>query len=89
MEACLVFGAPSEAAGRGEIVVALLVTRGEPDLLAMRRCLADRLPAWQVPRAWGLVSELESTRAASSRVRNSGAWYSAEHGGSERGLKLG
>jgi long-chain acyl-CoA synthetase len=58
VDACLVFGAPSEAAGRGEIVVALLVTRSEPDLLAMRRCLADRLPAWQVPRAWGRVTEL-------------------------------
>ena len=58
VDACLVFGAPSEAAGRGEIVVALLVSRGEPDIVALRRCLADRLPAWQVPRAWGRVGDL-------------------------------
>jgi acyl-CoA synthetase (AMP-forming)/AMP-acid ligase II len=59
LDACLVFGVPSSVETRGEQIVALLVSRVEPDLAALRRFLGDRLPSWQIPRAWCMVSDLE------------------------------
>ena len=59
LDACLVFGVPASVETRGELIVALLVSRAAPDLAAVRRFLGDRLPSWQIPRAWRMVSDLE------------------------------
>jgi acyl-coenzyme A synthetase/AMP-(fatty) acid ligase len=84
IDGCLVFGAPSEAGGRGEIIVALLVARGEPDIPRLRRCLADRLPAWQIPRVWCVVSELGvDARGKLSRAEWR-RWYLAGGGANRR-----
>jgi acyl-CoA synthetase (AMP-forming)/AMP-acid ligase II len=59
VDACLVFGVPASVETRGELIVVLLVSRVAPDLAALRRFLGDRLPSWQIPRAWCMVSDLE------------------------------
>jgi acyl-coenzyme A synthetase/AMP-(fatty) acid ligase len=56
VNACLVFGVPSE--GRGEMIVALLVAPARPDIAMLRRFLAERLPPWQVPRVFCTTTEL-------------------------------
>jgi acyl-coenzyme A synthetase/AMP-(fatty) acid ligase len=59
---CLVFGAPSPEAGRGETVVAcVLLKSGAIDGLeaaALKQFLLGHLPAWQVPREWRFVESL-------------------------------
>ena len=53
---CLVFGAPSGDAGRLETVVAVVASElAEGEL---KQFLLQRLPAWQVPRAWRFVAAL-------------------------------
>ena len=54
---CLVFGAPSGEADRGEIIVACVAgpsTSGE----ALKQFLLGELAAWQVPREWRFVDSL-------------------------------
>lgn len=60
VESCLVFGVPSGADGRGEFIVALLTVRQIPDSASLRSFLGNRLPAWQVPRSFSIVPNLES-----------------------------
>ncbi|HZV35528.1 MAG TPA: class I adenylate-forming enzyme family protein [Verrucomicrobiae bacterium] len=59
---CLVFGAPAEEAGRGEIIVACIAPNGELTRDALRQFLLERLPAWQVPREWIFIPSLEANR---------------------------
>lgn len=59
---CLVFGAPSSEAGRGEIVVACVVPKSGasngPGAEALKQFVLADLPAWQVPREWRFVESL-------------------------------
>jgi acyl-coenzyme A synthetase/AMP-(fatty) acid ligase len=59
---CLVFGAPSSEAGRGETVVACVVPQSGsshgPGAEALRQFVLADLPAWQVPREWRFVESL-------------------------------
>ncbi len=52
---CVVFGAPSLDAERGEMIVACVEKRGAATVDALRQFLLLRLPAWQVPREWRFV----------------------------------
>jgi acyl-coenzyme A synthetase/AMP-(fatty) acid ligase len=63
---CLVFGAPSRDAERLEIIVAVVAASvGEPEL---KQFLLEKLPAWQVPREWRFVENLQaSSRGKISR----------------------
>jgi acyl-CoA synthetase (AMP-forming)/AMP-acid ligase II len=55
---CLVLAAPSRAAERTDIIVAIVAGEAaEPELKAF---LQERLPAWQVPREWRFVETLEA-----------------------------
>jgi acyl-CoA synthetase (AMP-forming)/AMP-acid ligase II len=56
VRACLVFGAPSADAARGEDVVAVVVS--EADEGELRRRASALLPAWQLPRHWWRVADL-------------------------------
>lgn len=59
---CLVFGAPSSDAGRGEMVVACVVPQSGashgPGAEALKQFVLADLPAWQVPREWRFVESL-------------------------------
>ena len=57
---CLVFGAPSPEAGRGETIVACVVARSGARSEALKQFALARLPSWQVPRAWWFVESLEA-----------------------------
>ena len=66
---CLVLGVPAEDDARAELILACVA--GDPGLTeaALRSFLLERLPAWQVPRAWWFVPELEAdARGKLSRV---------------------
>jgi long-chain acyl-CoA synthetase len=55
----LVLSVPSADSGRGEDILA--VVAGDPTPIEeLKRFLLDRLPAWQVPREWWLLSSLEA-----------------------------
>ncbi|HEX3798770.1 MAG TPA: fatty acid--CoA ligase family protein [Verrucomicrobiae bacterium] len=53
---CLVFGAPSEDAGRTDVIVAVVVAQSNENEL--KAFLQQNLPAWQVPRKWLFVESL-------------------------------
>ncbi len=55
---CLVFGAPSEEAGRSEIIVACIAMKSRAAADELKRFLLATLPAWQVPRHWVFVESL-------------------------------
>ena len=55
---CLVFGVPSPDAGRGEGVVACVVTRSPVTQEELRQFILSKLPAWQAPRDWWFVDSL-------------------------------
>ena len=55
---CLVFGAPSADAGRGETIVACLAVRRPVTSEELKEFLLARLPAWQIPRDWWFVDSL-------------------------------
>jgi long-chain acyl-CoA synthetase len=55
---CLVFGAPSGDAERGEMIVACVAAPPNVNGAALRQFLLATLPAWQVPREWVLLSAL-------------------------------
>jgi long-chain acyl-CoA synthetase len=57
---CLVFGAPSRDAGRGETVVA--VVAGKTTEAELKNFLQTRLPGWQVPREWRFVDSLTANQ---------------------------
>ena len=53
---CLVFGAPSRDAERGETIVAIVVSDADENTL--KQFLLKTLPAWQLPREWIFVESL-------------------------------
>jgi long-chain acyl-CoA synthetase len=55
---CLVFGVPSQDAGRVEEIVACVATRNRVTNEVLKQFLLSRLPAWQVPRDWWFVETL-------------------------------
>ena len=59
---CLVFGAPSEDAQRGEIIVACVVCDPGTSVEELRQHLLARAPSWQVPREFWLVDSLTANQ---------------------------
>ena len=59
---CLVFGAPSADAERGETIVACLAGTNGATSESLKQFLMEKLPAWQVPREWWFVESLEATQ---------------------------
>ena len=55
---CLVCSVPAADAGRGEDILAVVVPAGPLSATPLRDWLAQRLPAWQVPRKWRFVEAL-------------------------------
>jgi acyl-coenzyme A synthetase/AMP-(fatty) acid ligase len=53
---CLVFGAPSRDAERGEAIVAIVVSDADENVL--KQFLLKTLPAWQLPREWIFAESL-------------------------------
>jgi long-chain acyl-CoA synthetase len=60
---CLVFGVPSGNAGRVDLIVACVAAdrRGTKDEL--KQFLLQKLPSWQVPRAWWFVESFGSNES--------------------------
>jgi acyl-coenzyme A synthetase/AMP-(fatty) acid ligase len=59
---CLVFGVTNERHGRGETVVAVVVSRRALTNDELRQFLLKQMPAWQVPREWFFVDSLEANQ---------------------------
>jgi len=59
---CLVFGVPCPEVERVETVVACVSARHEVKAEELRQFLLHDLPAWQVPREWWFVDEMETNR---------------------------
>src|SRR5438093_3139824 len=59
---CLVFGAPSEEAGRSEIIVACVAMKSGAAVEGLKQFLLAKLPAWQVPRQWVFVESLPTNQ---------------------------
>jgi len=59
---CLVFGAPSEEAGRSEIIVACVAMKSGAAVEGLKQFLLAKLPAWQVPRRWVFVESLPTNQ---------------------------
>ena len=57
---CLVFGAPSSHAERNEIIVACVSARSRLSAESLKQFLLEKIPAWQIPREWRFVSNLEA-----------------------------
>jgi long-chain acyl-CoA synthetase len=55
---CLVFGTPSFAAERTEIIVTVVVSDAKENEL--KQFLLQTLPAWQIPREWRFVESLST-----------------------------
>ncbi len=67
--ACLVFGVPDRDADRGEYPVTAILARAPVSIESLRQFLLERLPAWQIPRAWWFVESLPpNERGKLSRV---------------------
>ena len=66
---CLIFGAPSNDAGRSEMIVACVVAKSAVSGEELKQFLLEHLPAWQVPRDWWFVESLKANqRGKLSRV---------------------
>jgi acyl-CoA synthetase (AMP-forming)/AMP-acid ligase II len=57
--ACLVFGLTSEAPGRGEEIVACVVSHSPLSAHELKHFVSGQLPSWQIPREWWFVPSLE------------------------------
>lgn len=55
---CVVFGAPSDDASRGETIVAMVRLHEEVPIEMLRQHLLAMQPAWQLPREWVITDEL-------------------------------
>jgi long-chain acyl-CoA synthetase len=53
---CLVFGVPSRAAERAEMIVAVVAS--DATEMELKNFLLQTMPAWQVPREWRFVGSL-------------------------------
>jgi acyl-CoA synthetase (AMP-forming)/AMP-acid ligase II len=56
---CLVFGAPSGDAERGETIVAYVAADSTVGGEVLKQFLLSRLPSWQIPRKWKFVETLK------------------------------
>ncbi len=66
---CLVFGVPTAWADRGDTIICCLTPRRGFQLENLKQFLLARLPAWQVPREWWVLDEIEaSARGKLSRA---------------------
>jgi acyl-CoA synthetase (AMP-forming)/AMP-acid ligase II len=80
---CLAFSVPSNDAQRGEIIVACVV--GESSALgeSLKQFAMANLPAWQVPRDWWFVDNLEANdRGKVSRAEWRKRYLEMSRGGS-------
>lgn len=59
---CLVFGVASQAADRGEHIVACVQVSRDTTVTELRQFLLAQLPAWQVPREWQFVASLSANQ---------------------------
>lgn len=57
---CLVFGAPTGGAERGETIVAYVAADSAVGGEALKQFLLPRLPSWQIPRKWKFVEALKA-----------------------------
>jgi acyl-CoA synthetase (AMP-forming)/AMP-acid ligase II len=65
---CVVLGMPSAEPERGEDIVAVVVPRETIAEPTLRKFLAGRLPAWQMPRVWRFANTVPANdRGKSSR----------------------
>ena len=55
---CLVFGMPSPEVERGDVIVACVVATSGAAAETLKQFALERLPSWQVPRAWWFVESL-------------------------------
>lgn len=58
VQACLVFGTSEGAGDRNDLIVACVVAKAAVTGDELRTFLLDKLPAWQIPRAWLFVESL-------------------------------
>ncbi len=58
VDACLVFSTPEPKGDRNELIVACIVAKAALTGDALRTFLLDKMPAWQIPRAWLFVESL-------------------------------
>ena len=59
VRACLAFGVPSSDAQRGETIVACVAGKSAGAVDSLKQFALTHLPAWQVPRDWWFVENLE------------------------------
>ncbi|MBM3881873.1 MAG: long-chain fatty acid--CoA ligase [Verrucomicrobia bacterium] len=70
VRSCVVFGAPAAHAERGEVIVAAVAAAPTTNPRALQQHLLERLPAWQVPRAWWFVDDIApNVRGKTSRAQ--------------------
>lgn len=58
VRASLIFGVPSPNAGRMDTIVAVVAAHQGVKASELKQFLLERLPAWQIPRAWWFVDSL-------------------------------
>jgi acyl-CoA synthetase (AMP-forming)/AMP-acid ligase II len=63
VEECVVFGVPSGAPDRMDLIVACVAADGSSDREDLKQFLLARLPGWQVPREWWFVESISSNGA--------------------------
>jgi acyl-CoA synthetase (AMP-forming)/AMP-acid ligase II len=59
---CVVFGVPNVEADRAEVVAVAVDLKRSVPTEALRQFLLERLPAWQVPRAWWPIDSLAANQ---------------------------
>lgn len=59
---CLAFGISGSDRQRGETIVACVAPQGKVTTEELKQYALARLPAWQVPRVWWVVEDLDSNR---------------------------
>jgi acyl-CoA synthetase (AMP-forming)/AMP-acid ligase II len=57
---CVAFGVPGVDAQRGEVIVACVSADAALEAETLRQFALSTLPAWQVPREWWFVSDLQT-----------------------------
>ncbi len=60
VRACVAFGVPDVDERRGELIVACVAATAELKAESLKQFMLAKLPAWQVPREWRFVDELET-----------------------------
>jgi acyl-coenzyme A synthetase/AMP-(fatty) acid ligase len=77
VKSCVVFGAPSNDASRGETIVAVVRLNEEVPIEMLRQHLLAKQPAWQLPREWVITDEVTpNTRGKIPRAAWRKRWLS-------------